>query len=197
MKFFPLIWSNLRRRKLRTALTLLSVLVAFVLFGYLSAIGRALDQGVSVAGADRLVARHRVTITQLLPESYQARIARIAGVEAPWLPMPRSRELARLGASFVERFAQRVGFTPVADPVTVEMAQCFWYLDASKAERELGWRTAWSVSEAVGAAARWYAKFYRGAGPDALLTHCRADIAAYCDAAARSGAAWAASEVRA
>jgi len=68
-------------------------------------------------------------------------------------------------------------------------------LDAGKAERELGWRASWSVVDAVSAAARWYAEFYRGAGPDALLTHCRADIAAYCDAAARSGAVWAASEV--
>jgi dihydroflavonol-4-reductase len=33
----------------------------------------------------------------------------------------------------------RVGFAPPIDPVSVEMAQCFWYLDASKAERELGW----------------------------------------------------------
>lgn len=82
MKFLHLIWSNLRRRKLRTLLTALSILVAFVLYGYLSAIERALDAGVSVAGADRLIVRHRVSITQLLPQSYQARIARIPGVAA-------------------------------------------------------------------------------------------------------------------
>src|SRR4051812_21033323 len=80
MKFVHLIWSNLGRRKLRTGLTLLSILVAFVLFGYLSAIGRGLNQGVSVEGANRLVVRHRVSITQPLPESYQARIERITGV---------------------------------------------------------------------------------------------------------------------
>jgi CDP-glucose 4,6-dehydratase len=68
-------------------------------------------------------------------------------------------------------------------------------LDAGKAQRELGWRAAWSVAEAVAAAARWYAEFYRGAGPDALLALCRADIAAYRDAAARSGAVWAVAEV--
>ena len=39
MKFFHLVWGNLKRRKLRTLLTLLSVLVAFVLFGVLSAVG--------------------------------------------------------------------------------------------------------------------------------------------------------------
>lgn len=70
-------------------------------------------------------------------------------------------------------------------------------LDAGKAERELGWRAAWSVAEAVGAAARWYAEFYRGVTQDALLALCRADIAAYCDSAARSGVAWTASGVSA
>jgi putative ABC transport system permease protein len=82
MKFLPLIWSNLKRRKLRTLLTALSILVAFVLYGYLSAIGRALDQGVSVAGADRLFVRHRVSIAQPLPVSYQDRIATLPGVKA-------------------------------------------------------------------------------------------------------------------
>jgi putative ABC transport system permease protein len=82
VRFLPLIWSNLKRKKLRTALTILSIVVAFILYGYLSAIGRALDQGVSVAGADRLMVRHRVSITQPLPESYRARIARLPGVAA-------------------------------------------------------------------------------------------------------------------
>ena len=82
MKFLPLIWSTLKRRKLRTLLTALSILVAFVLYGYLSAIGRALDQGVSVAGADRLFVRHRVSIAQPLPVSYQDRIAILPGVKA-------------------------------------------------------------------------------------------------------------------
>jgi putative ABC transport system permease protein len=41
MKFAHLIWGNLRRKKLRTTLTLLSVLVAFLLFGLLCAIRHA------------------------------------------------------------------------------------------------------------------------------------------------------------
>jgi dihydroflavonol-4-reductase len=68
-----------------------------------------------------------------------ARIARIAGVDPPWLAMPRSREVARVGASFVERFSRRVGLAPAASPVTVDMAQCFWYVDSTRAESELGW----------------------------------------------------------
>ena len=82
MKFFHLIRGNLLRHKLRTSLTLLSILVAFVLFGFLCAVKQALVGGVALAGADRLIVRHKVSIIQLLPESYQARMERIPGVAA-------------------------------------------------------------------------------------------------------------------
>lgn len=82
MKFLPLIWSSLNRRRLRTGLTAICIVFAFILFGYLSAISRALNQGVTLAGADRLMIRHRVSITQPLPSSYQRRIATVPGVEA-------------------------------------------------------------------------------------------------------------------
>jgi putative ABC transport system permease protein len=80
MKFAHLIWSNLKRKKLRTSLTLLSILVAFILFGMLMAIKQALAGGVQLAGADRLIVRDKVSIIQFLPESYKARMERIPGV---------------------------------------------------------------------------------------------------------------------
>ncbi len=80
MKFFHLIWGNLKRKKLRTLLTVLTILVAFVLFGLLCAIKQALVGSVSLAGADRLIVRHKVSIIQLLPETYKARMERIPGV---------------------------------------------------------------------------------------------------------------------
>jgi putative ABC transport system permease protein len=80
MKFAHLIWSNLKRKKLRTCLTLLSILVAFILFGLLMAIKQALSGGVQLAGADRLMVRDKVSIIQFLPESYKARMERIPGV---------------------------------------------------------------------------------------------------------------------
>ena len=82
MKFLYLVWSNLKRKKLRTSLTLLSILVAFVLFSLLSALKLALGGGVSMADANRLVVRHRVSFIQPLPHSYQTRIATIPGVSA-------------------------------------------------------------------------------------------------------------------
>jgi len=81
MKFLHLIWCNLKRKKLRTSLTLLSIVVAFVLFGFLSAIQEALVGGVALAGADRLVVREKVSLINLLPISYEARIERIPGVD--------------------------------------------------------------------------------------------------------------------
>ena len=82
MKFLHLVWCNLKRKKLRTALTLLSILVAFLLFGFLCAMGESLTAGVTMAGADRLVTRHKISLIMLLPENYQARMLRVPGVAA-------------------------------------------------------------------------------------------------------------------
>lgn len=80
MKFLHLIWSNLKRRKLRTSLTVLSILVAFVLYGLLCTIKEAFTAGVALGGADRLVVRHKVSLIMTLPEAYRARMERIPGV---------------------------------------------------------------------------------------------------------------------
>ena len=81
MKYLYLIFSSLKRKKLRTGLTIMSIMVAFTLFGYLTAIRQAFDAGVEVAGADRLIVRHKVSLIQLLPQSYEAKIERIKGVD--------------------------------------------------------------------------------------------------------------------
>ena len=81
MKYLYLIFSSLKRKKLRTSLTILSIMVAFILFGYLTAIRQAFDAGVEVAGVDRLVVRHKVSLIQLLPQSYESRMENIDGVD--------------------------------------------------------------------------------------------------------------------
>jgi len=80
VKFLHLLWSNLKRKKLRTALTLLSIFVAFLLFGFLCTIKNSFTAGVSMAGADRLVVRHKVSLIMTLPVTYQNRIEQIPGV---------------------------------------------------------------------------------------------------------------------
>ena len=80
MKYLPLIWRNLMRRKVRTIFTTLSIFTAFLLFGVLMALKAAFTMGIDVAGADRLMMIHKVSLIQLLPRSYMERIRGVDGV---------------------------------------------------------------------------------------------------------------------
>jgi putative ABC transport system permease protein len=80
VKFLFLVFSNMKRKKLRTSLTLLSTFVAFLLFGLLCTIKEAFTAGVTMAGADRLIVRHKVSLIMTLPVTYGARMERIPGV---------------------------------------------------------------------------------------------------------------------
>ena len=80
MKFLHLIIASLGRRKVRTIFTFLSIFVAFFLFGYLSAIRSAFVGGVEVAGVDRMIMIDKVSLVNLLPESYGKKIAATEGV---------------------------------------------------------------------------------------------------------------------
>ena len=82
MKYFGLIWRNVWRKKIRTSLTILSVFVAFLLFAFLSAVGKAFTAGEDLADAERLIVLEKVSIINSLPEAYKDRIASIPGVEA-------------------------------------------------------------------------------------------------------------------
>jgi putative ABC transport system permease protein len=81
MRFLPMLWANLRRKKIRTLLTTGSFVVAFFLFGLLAAIGYGFRQGIDAAGADRLVVIGRTSIIQPLPLTYMARLQRLPGVQ--------------------------------------------------------------------------------------------------------------------
>ncbi|OLB05452.1 MAG: hypothetical protein AUH14_08755 [Candidatus Rokubacteria bacterium 13_2_20CM_69_15_1] len=80
MKYGHLILSGLLRKKIRTGLTAGSFAVALFLFAILAVVRGAFQQGVDVAGADRLVVLNRVSIIQPLPLAYRDRLARIPGV---------------------------------------------------------------------------------------------------------------------
>ncbi|MEO8502718.1 MAG: FtsX-like permease family protein [Acidobacteriota bacterium] len=81
-KFLPLLFSNFRRKRLRTLFTLLSIGVAFVLFAYLAAIRSAFAFGIEIAGQDRLLSLNKVSIIMPLPISYRQRIEQLPGVKA-------------------------------------------------------------------------------------------------------------------
>src|SRR5271170_3467556 len=87
MKYFPLIWATLWRKKTRTVFTLLSVVIAFLLFGMLETVDYAFahpDTGVT--GADKLITTNKYSITLSLPFSDAQQIRSVPGVaEVTWI----------------------------------------------------------------------------------------------------------------
>ncbi|MGA1998624.1 MAG: FtsX-like permease family protein [Terriglobales bacterium] len=81
MKYLHLLTSNLFRKKIRTTLTIGSFAVALFLFGLLAVVRGAFNQGLDVAGADRLVIVNKVSLIQPLPISYKERLLQIPGVK--------------------------------------------------------------------------------------------------------------------
>jgi putative ABC transport system permease protein len=82
MKYVALVLANLKRKKVRTTLTIGSFAAALFLFGLLIAVRGAFNQGVTVAGVDRLIVINKVSLIQPLPISYRDRILQVPGVKA-------------------------------------------------------------------------------------------------------------------
>jgi putative ABC transport system permease protein len=80
MKFLPLVWRNLLRRKFRTGFTIGCIFISFVLYAFLMIVRGAFTLGVDFAGADRLWLFHKVSIIQFVPVSYMDEIQRTPGV---------------------------------------------------------------------------------------------------------------------
>jgi dihydroflavonol-4-reductase len=83
--------------------------------------------------------RYLVSAVNLTIEAFFSRLARISGVPAPRVKVPRSMTLARIGAGLMERVAKHLPQIEPVDRISAEMANCFWYVNADKARSELGW----------------------------------------------------------
>ena len=81
MKYAGLIWGALYRKPVRSALTLASLFIAFLLFGLLHSVSVAFSQGISFAGVDRLIVAPKYSIIDDIPLSYSRRIKSVDGVE--------------------------------------------------------------------------------------------------------------------
>ena len=107
MKFLPLVWKNLWRRKIRTIFTLACIVIAFVLFGLLMTIRAAFSFGVDIAGVDRLIVIHKVSLIQPLPISYKTRIGSVG--PSSWMVLGSSilkKSRFSHGSAFVSTFSR-------------------------------------------------------------------------------------------
>ena len=80
MSYVSLIWAGLFRRRTRTVLTLISITVAFLLFGLLRSIADAFTVGVDIAGVDRLIVQPKYSIIDPLPIRHLSEIVQVPGV---------------------------------------------------------------------------------------------------------------------
>lgn len=81
MTDFGLIRHNLFRKKLRAILMMVSIFVAFWLFGVLATINKAWNSGTDLAAANRLMTVNRINFTVPLPYAYVGQVRSIEGVE--------------------------------------------------------------------------------------------------------------------
>src|ERR1700761_4351047 len=83
LRLAPLVIRNVLRNRRRSILTLASTAVSLTLLTLLFSIYQSFFHGEdnSPSEAYRIVCRHRVSLTQNLPASYQARITAMPGVE--------------------------------------------------------------------------------------------------------------------
>jgi putative ABC transport system permease protein len=81
VKYFPLLWAGLWRKRARTIFTILSVIVAFLLFGLLQGVDAWLDNAVADSHVNRLYTTSRISFVEPLPSSYLQRIESVPGVD--------------------------------------------------------------------------------------------------------------------
>jgi putative ABC transport system permease protein len=72
--------ANLFRKKTRTTLTVLSVIMAFLLFGLLQSLNSVFNNGADFIGATRLVTQARVSFTSPLPLGALHKIEAVPGI---------------------------------------------------------------------------------------------------------------------
>ncbi len=82
MKFFPLVWAGIWRKKGRAILTLLSIVNAFLMFGLLQGFSSGIDNAVQETRADILYSFSRVSILEGLPLGHIAQIKTVKDVQA-------------------------------------------------------------------------------------------------------------------
>src|ERR1700733_1653679 len=81
MKHFMLLWAGLWRKKTRTILTMLSIVVAFLLFGLLQGINQGIKQGSTDTGNHRLWTAARMSSVSSMPTSLMDRMLTVKGVQ--------------------------------------------------------------------------------------------------------------------
>jgi len=92
MKYLPLAWSGIWRKRSRAVLLLLQIASAFLLFGLLQGLNSGIKQAITRAHADRLYVGSSVSLGVPIPMGMLPRIREVPGVKlvTPLIQFPSS-----------------------------------------------------------------------------------------------------------
>jgi putative ABC transport system permease protein len=79
-KYLPLVWAGLWRRPVRSALTVLSITIAFLLVGLLQGVNAAFTESIAAARRDLMMVNVRVRGSPPMPLAMRSTIANMPGV---------------------------------------------------------------------------------------------------------------------
>jgi putative ABC transport system permease protein len=79
-KYLPLVWAGLWRRPVRSALTVLSITIAFLLVGLLQGVNAAFTETIAAARRDLMIVNIRVRGSPPMPLAMRSTIANVPGV---------------------------------------------------------------------------------------------------------------------
>ncbi len=82
MKFIPLVWAGIWRKRGRSILILAQTLIAFTLFGVLQGLSTGIQHAIDKTHADRLYVSSKVSLAEPLPMALAERIQSVPGVLA-------------------------------------------------------------------------------------------------------------------
>ena len=147
MKFFPLIWAGLWHRPLRALFTLLSVVIAFVLFGSLRGLDAGFEKAVTDQHLDTLITDSRVPGGPPMPVSSLAQIEKIPGVTAAteratfigWFQQPKNT-IAIIAADTPEFFQLRPGLVVAPGGLEAMQTTRAGLLATPAMQQHFGWR---------------------------------------------------------
>jgi dihydroflavonol-4-reductase len=97
----------------------------------------AADAFVAALEKGEVYGRHLMGVNMSFADFFQ-RLERLTGVAAPMMRLPASMNV--FGSKLLERFNKARGAVVQLDPQEVDVGEHFFYLDASKAESELGFK---------------------------------------------------------
>src|SRR4051812_9071714 len=81
MKYLPLIWAGIWRKRSRAVLMLLQIASAFLLFGLLQGLNSGIKEAIAKTHSDRLYVGSAVSFGVPLPISLLPQIKRVPGVK--------------------------------------------------------------------------------------------------------------------